>query len=1040
MAKAYKNILLFSTIILTVLLFSSVYATLVPNVHAAEASIQQESMAVADNVIGVDLAKYPAASEDYRQDLYLDVIPQENLRYTLETNESKIDIQYTFVKGKLQKIHVLDNVGSPQMRKALSDNALDLSKDFLSNYQSYTDNAFYGELKSTLDTVEANKNVTAVFGNKKLSVTTQEDSTTYRWVYTINGIEAPAKCVALKYENGFLKYFIDNWDLYKIGSTAVNVSEEQAIDVGMARAMNVTWSTTLDNETFVGLQYNVTGAMIWKTVFTSSLFMDNSRDQDPLMLYPMRHIWVRFDKFYPCYVYGMKVYVWADTGEIAHSQLRFLTMDPPADSLVTDADVAALVAADEASAVDGAESSSQWEKVMLFSAFVFSAVGAVTVYSRTKKARSSKIGGTLLCVLMISTATLLVAVSVSVASALPQTGQATIWGSECSASYNPNIPREPEGGSGYGSSWRKAWWEVDQQRATSVYLETLFDQNGYYGDNSQGTNSFSSNKGNILNRIEFTQDYYPRVAIVDFDHGNGENTVVPGEYHFMFEDQRGTFTTVESHQYPSDHPEYAVFDYEIYPKTDEERNFFTLINACNSACIEDQLGNPPMDTSQGMVNGRARGMPFAWTHREVENRDTYPGFNTDEYMSDNGYARPDYGDFVYLGFNMGSAALSQPIDWDNTLPLSGTPYHSWLEKFFEYALMCDISVNDALDEASQWYFNADFDESPLGRPQGFMAQWPLYYSNPPEDPPKWWYDPHTFGGSLKVYGNGLTKLYQPQLTLSASNGLSPTFTLTNDCGAHYYGTGGHRLISDWYSVSVTTPPGYEFSHFTYQGGSWGPNPTIQLVHDEELKAYYTQVSYNLVISVNCPLMGSTTPSGTQPYPKNTYAQVTANPNSGYVLNYWKKDVSENLGNNPTIKVYMDNDHTLQAVFGTAPSYKFISQYYSSGGTVDTPENIAGWQPDGYYAVLHGYGPYGVYGWTSGKTSAQTTGHIYMYGCCISGGAGHLYVYVSNDGSNWTPVSSPYVSSTTAGGLTAAPTQAPSTTSQLPLKTLENGQP
>ena len=569
MAKAYKNKLLFSTIILTVLLFSSVYATLVPNVHAAEASIQQESMAVADNVIGVDLAKYPAASEDYRQDLYLDVIPQENLRYTLETNESKIDIQYTFVKGKLQKIHVLDNVGSPQMRKALSDNALDLSKDFLSNYQSYTDNAFYGELKSTLDTVEANKNVTAVFGNKKLSVTTQEDSTTYRWVYTINGIEAPDKCVALKYENGFLKYFIDNWDLYKIGSTAVNISEQQAIDIAMARARNATWSTTLDNETFVGLKYNVTNALVWKTVFANSLFMDNPRGQDELMLYPIRQVWVSFDKFYPCNVYGMMAYVWADTGEISHIEEQFSTWDPPEDLKITAADVAALVADDKEYASGDEQSNPQLDKLMVFSVFAIVAVAAVTAYSRRKKSRSLKIGGVLLCVLLATTEALLVVASASTVSALPQYGRAVIWGSESSGAFNPNIHPPPE-----GSSWRKKYTEVAQQQATSAYIANLFSLDGYSASDYQGTKGLGSTKNAILAQITDNEANYARVAVVDFDHGNWKNEY-PGhwinERHYMFEDQVGTFDSPDWNDAGPVQYDNLVFDTLIGSETTPEK-------------------------------------------------------------------------------------------------------------------------------------------------------------------------------------------------------------------------------------------------------------------------------------------------------------------------------------------------------------------------------------------------------------------------------------------------------------------------------------
>jgi hypothetical protein len=262
-----KRRLLFTSIMLAALLISSAYAALIPNVHAAEATIQQEGLSVTDNVIGVDLTKYATVSEDYRQDLYLDVLPQENLRYTLETGGSKLDFYYTFVNGKLQKIHVLEVQGTPQMQKAISANPLDMSKDFLSEYQDYTKNALYGELRSTLNAIDANKNVTTIYGNTKLVVTVQDNSATFRWTYTFNGIEAPDKCVALHYEDGFLSYFIDNWELYKIGSTNVNLSEQAAIDIAMTEAKAFTWATVSDNKTFVGLKYNVTNAMVWKTVF-----------------------------------------------------------------------------------------------------------------------------------------------------------------------------------------------------------------------------------------------------------------------------------------------------------------------------------------------------------------------------------------------------------------------------------------------------------------------------------------------------------------------------------------------------------------------------------------------------------------------------------------------------------------------------------------------------------------------------------------------------------------------------------------------------
>jgi hypothetical protein len=440
----------------------------------------------------------------------------------------------------------------------------------------------------------------------------------------------------------------------------------------------------------------------------------------------------------------------------------------------------------------------------------------------------SKIGGVFLCFLIAST--VLISVSMPIVNALPHYGRAHIWGSESSDAWN----------STYNLSWRKHPDEVTRQELTASFLRSKFYNNGYSAVNSQGTHGYTSYKNNILSQIDADQSNYARVAVIDFDHGNGL-VGIPGipseEFHFMFEDQRGTMSGPIYHSAnPPDHPEYAVFDYNIYPETDMERHFFVFINACNSAYIGDSLDGEH-DSSQGMVNGRARGMPYAWSHGiEVL---PYPDSTPDPgCMSGDGYASPDNGDFCYIGFHYGSAALTQCINCPY-------PYWHWLEHFFAYALTNNWSVKQALNEASQQFYQENFGETPLY--EGFTAIWPMFYSDPPgEWRPPWYGDPYwhivpgkeTGPGQMKVYGNSNIKLYQPLLTLSANNGLSPTFTISNqESGSNNYYIGNHRVISDFYSISVEDIPNYDFSHFTYKGYTYGSNPTLQIASDGELKAY-----------------------------------------------------------------------------------------------------------------------------------------------------------------------------------------------------------
>ncbi len=154
-------------------------------------------------------------------------------------------------------------------------------------------------------------------------------------------------------------------------------------------------------------------------------------------------------------------------------------------------------------------------------------------------------------------------------------GRATIWGSESAAAWNVTI----------GSSWRKSWNETLQQRETAQFLANLFENNGYDASNYQGDNGLGSYKETILAQIEYNEENYPRVAVINFDHGNGRNdsTIAPaGEFHYMFEDNNGTLVST-SNETATLNTEYAVYNMEIAKKTDNGNTFFAFINTCNSA-------------------------------------------------------------------------------------------------------------------------------------------------------------------------------------------------------------------------------------------------------------------------------------------------------------------------------------------------------------------------------------------------------------------------------------------------------------------------
>lgn len=374
------------------------------------------------------------------------------------------------------------------------------------------------------------------------------------------------------------------------------------------------------------------------------------------------------------------------------------------------------------------------------------------------------------------------------AKAYSQRGGSEIWGAESSGAYDSRI----------GGTWRKTANEIQRQQDVSGDVDTFFSDNGYDHNNNQG---YYSQKSLMLDDISFNEANYPRVAVVDFDHGVGTTDYMGlSEWHYQVEDNVGT--VIGAWPGEGGHYEHGVFDMDIYPRSAEEKPSFVFINTCMSANIASSVYG--YSATQGIVpnTDRARGMPFAWTHGRP---------NID--ISGDGYWYPDNSKSVYFGFPRGSAALAQGI----TMGSSTIDYALWVWKFFEFALTEDITVRQAMNEASQYWFDCDYWETPLY--QGFTSNWPTW------DPTNGWHNNYWLpegNDRLVVYGNGNIRLYQEGGIWDFNEGQGTTandnFVHNNDCtisGASWTSgksgyalnfDGSNDLVYRYYSSSLNGMP------------------------------------------------------------------------------------------------------------------------------------------------------------------------------------------------------------------------------------------
>lgn len=324
MIRANKKLSLFSTVFVCFLIVTmglnwSVLCNASSQEPVEESTAPEKVLTILENVVGLDMAKYSTDLEFYAQApfLYFEVLPQEDVKYALESDESKLEVICAFVDEKLRSMNIYINDGSPLTTQPAAS-PLEMAKDFLDKYQTYSDASYYSTLRSMLDSVEADKNITKTSENIKLEVTITESHTDFRWKYTFNGVEATSKCVVLNFRQGFLKYFIDSWSFWTIGSTDLNISEEEAIEIAMNAAENHSWnlSTGGDNPPVTVTEFNIVGVSKTTLSFGNYPTKNESRGGNPLILYPGWRVKLYFDKLYPGSVYGLDIGIWADTGEV----------------------------------------------------------------------------------------------------------------------------------------------------------------------------------------------------------------------------------------------------------------------------------------------------------------------------------------------------------------------------------------------------------------------------------------------------------------------------------------------------------------------------------------------------------------------------------------------------------------------------------------------------------------------------------------------------------------------------------------------------
>jgi len=258
------------------------------------------------DVIQLDITKYHAElvsnTLEFRSDL--DGITEEILKYSLISNESRLDVLLRFRNQTLSRYYIQVLEGIPYYSRPQPDNLLDITSEFIHRYKTYTGASYLNEMESMLDDVDELTGLEKTMGNIKLETSIEGNNKEVRWVHTVDGLDFPIKGVVLKFEGDFLKEINDGWLLYQIGSTELNVSEEEAKALAMEYAKSISWTVNnVEVKDFTILQEPC-----------EILFAPHPRES--LALIPYWYVTLYLDKVYPGNVNCIAVGLWADTAEV----------------------------------------------------------------------------------------------------------------------------------------------------------------------------------------------------------------------------------------------------------------------------------------------------------------------------------------------------------------------------------------------------------------------------------------------------------------------------------------------------------------------------------------------------------------------------------------------------------------------------------------------------------------------------------------------------------------------------------------------------
>lgn len=264
------------------------------------------------DVLAVDISKYNITVRSTKNPTMSIATAEQiaqagsNTQYKLNSSKSSLEVSITFIKGYIAWANLYLYTGDILYTQQPPNNSNEAAQNFLTGYQEFSGRNVTDMLQTLRGISPVNGSISTLDSLRlkathlDLSGTYFGDNYNFDWVNTYSGFDY--KYLSITFQDGRFGGFIDNYLRYPIGDTTVNITAEQALQVGLDAAETYSYD--------MGAGIIVSNFIISRT----EVILDPQTRND--ILYPCYTVNLYFNGTYPGSVHGLTVYVWAGTGEI----------------------------------------------------------------------------------------------------------------------------------------------------------------------------------------------------------------------------------------------------------------------------------------------------------------------------------------------------------------------------------------------------------------------------------------------------------------------------------------------------------------------------------------------------------------------------------------------------------------------------------------------------------------------------------------------------------------------------------------------------